>query len=69
MQMTTGGRIFVCCLGLMGVAFVILGSWFYLFPPPNPMEFTKKVSDIVMVVGGSAMTTSAIMILLLARKK
>jgi hypothetical protein len=62
-QITTGGRIFLSSVAIIGMAWALCGAWAVLYPPPNPQDFMSKVGNVFMIGSGSALTTMALLTL------
>jgi len=68
-QMTTGGRIFLCLVAIIGMAWALCGAWSVLYPPPNPQDFISRVGNVFMIGSGSALTAVALLTLLIKSRK
>jgi hypothetical protein len=68
-KITTGGIIFLCYVAIIGIAWAICGAWAVLYPPPNPQDFMSKVGNVFMIGSGSALTTMALLTILIKSRK
>jgi hypothetical protein len=68
-KITTGGIIFLWLVAIIGMAWALCGAWQVLYPPPNPQDFMSKMGNVFMIGSGSALTTMALMTLLIKCRK
>ena len=68
-KITTGGIIFLSFVAIIGIAWALCGAWVVLYPPPNPQDFMSKMGNVFMIGSGSALTTMALLTLLIKTRK
>lgn len=66
---TTGGIIFLCLVAIIGTAAALGGAWSFLCPPPNPQTFMKKINQLVMIGGGTAIAFGSLLVLAVKARK